>query len=160
MKKSRKTTRYIVTAALIAALYAVLTTVFHPLSYGYGQVRISEIMTVLPFFTPAAVPGLFIGCIIANIASPLGPVDIAIGSCATLLAAFLSRRMPSKWLVPLPPVICNGLIVGAELHFLIGAPLLLAMLSVAAGEAVACYAGGIPFMLALGKFKGRLFGGD
>lgn len=143
---------------MIAALYAVITLVFTPFSYGYGQVRISEILTVLPAFTPAAIPGLFIGCIVGNLGSPLGPVDIAVGSAATLIAAFLSRKMPTKWLVPLPPVICNGLIVGTELHFLLGAPLLLAMLSVAAGEAVACYVGGIPLMLALGKVKHRLFG--
>lgn len=142
---------------MIAALYAVLTLIFTPLSYGYGQLRVSEILTVLPFFTPAAIPGLFIGCIVGNLASPLGPVDIALGSTATLLAAFLSRKMPVKWLVPLPPVLCNGVIVGAELHVLLGAPLILAMLSVAAGEAVVCYAGGIPFMLALNKIKHKLF---
>jgi uncharacterized membrane protein len=152
-----KKIKYIVTAAMIAALYAVLTLIFTPLSYGYGQLRVSEILTVLPFFTPAAIPGLFIGCIVGNLASPLGPVDIALGSTATLLAAFLSRKMPVKWLVPLPPVLCNGVIVGAELHVLLGAPLILAMLSVAAGEAVVCYAGGIPFMLALNKIKHKLF---
>ena len=158
MNNINKKVRYIVTAAMIAAFYAALTFLFQPLSYGYGQIRISEILTVLPAFTPAAVPGLFIGCIVSNLASPLGPIDIAVGSIATLLAAFLSRRMPSKWLVPLPPVICNGVIVGAELHFLLHAPLLLTMLSVAIGEAIACYAGGIPLMLSLGKISRRLFG--
>jgi len=152
-----KKNRYIVTAAVIAALYAVLTLTLAPFSYGYGQLRFSEILTVLPAFTPAAIPGLFVGCILGNIESPLGPVDIAIGSTATLLAACLSYIMPKKWLVPLPPILCNGLIVGAELHLLLHAPLVLAMISVAIGEAVVCYAGGIPFMLALGKIKHRLF---
>lgn len=153
-----KKVRYIVTAALIAAFYAAITFVFQPLSYGYVQIRISEILTVLPAFTPAAIPGLFIGCIVSNLASPFGPVDIAVGSLATLLAAFLSSKMPSKWLVPLPPVVCNGVIVGIELHYLLHTPLILSMLSVAGGEAIACYAGGIPLMFALKKVSRRLFG--
>ena len=153
-----KKIRFIVTAAVIAALYAAVTLAFAPFSYGYGQLRFSEILTVLPYFTPAAVPGLFVGCMLGNLGSTLGPIDVLAGSGATLLAAFLSRKMPSKWLVPLPPVVCNGVIVGAELHFLLKAPLLLAMVSVAAGEAIVCYAGGIPFMLALQKIRHRIFG--
>src|SRR5659263_72040 len=137
--------QFIVTAATIAALYAVITILF-PFSYGPVQLRISEILTVLPFFTPAAIPGLFVGCILGNIASPFGPVDIAIGSIATLLAACLSRIMPKKWLVPLPPVILNGVFVGTELHFLIGLPLLPTILYVAVGEAIVCYLGGMTFM--------------
>jgi uncharacterized membrane protein len=152
-----KKNRFVVTAAVIAALYAVLTLVFGALSYGPVQFRISEMLTVLPAFTPAAIPGLFVGCILGNIASPYGPVDIAVGSLATLLAACLSRIMPRKWLVPLPPIICNGVIVGAELHFLVNAPLLPTMLYVAFGEAVVCYAGGLPLMLALSKLKRSVF---
>jgi uncharacterized membrane protein len=149
--------RFIVTAATIAALYAVITIVFIPLSFGPVQLRISEILTVLPFFTPAAIPGLFVGCILGNIASPFGPVDIAIGSIATLLAACLSHIMPKKWLVPLPPVILNGVFVGTELHYLLGLPLLPTILYVALGEAIVCYLGGMTFMVALEKIKGRLF---
>lgn len=152
-----KKIRFLVTAAVIAALYAAITYALAPISYGQVQFRISEILTVLPFFTPAAVPGLFVGCILGNIMSPLGPVDIAVGSLATLLAAFLSSKMPTKWLAPLPPVICNGVIVGLELHFLLHLPLLLTMLYVAAGEAVVCYIGGTLFMLALDKIKDRIF---
>ena len=152
-----KRLRFIITAATIAALYAVITVVFTPFSFGPVQLRISEILTVLPFFTPAAIPGLFVGCILGNIASPFGPVDIAIGSTATLLAACLSRIMPKKWLVPLPPVILNGVFVGTELHFLIGLPFLPTILYVALGEAIVCYFGGMMFMLALEKIRGRLF---
>lgn len=158
MNASGKTKiRVIVTGAVIAALYAAVTLVLAPISYGPIQFRISEVLTVLPFFTPAAVPGLFIGCALANIASPLGPIDTIAGSAATLLAAWLTYKMPTKWLAPLPPVICNGVIVGLELHFLLHVPLLATMASVALGEAVVCFVGGIPLMLGLGKVQDRLF---
>jgi uncharacterized membrane protein len=154
-----KNLRYLTTAAVIAALYAGLTITLAPISYGPIQLRVSEILTVLPFYTPAAIPGLFVGCVLSNLYSPLGIIDIAFGSCATLLAAFLTRRVPVRWLAPLPPVICNGLIVGAELHYFykVPVPLLPTILWVACGEAVVCYIGGLPFMLALDRVTGRLF---
>ena len=111
MSSHKSSVRPIATAAVIAALYAALTYVSAPLAFGQVQFRLSEILTVLPYFTPAAIPGLFIGCVLANVASPFGPVDIICGSLATLLAALLSRVMPVKWLVPLPPVICNAVTV-------------------------------------------------
>ncbi|ADU27554.1 QueT transporter family protein [Ethanoligenens harbinense] len=154
---SKAKIRAVTTGAVIAALYAALTLLFQPISYGPLQFRISEVLTVLPFFTPAAIPGLFVGCMFANIASSLGPVDIVVGSAATLLAAWLTYKMPTKWLAPLPPVICNGVIVGLELYFVFHAPLLLTIGSVAFGEAVVCFAGGIPLMLGLGKVQDRLF---
>lgn len=157
MSSHKSSVRPIATAAVIAALYAALTYVSAPLAFGQVQFRLSEILTVLPYFTPAAIPGLFIGCVLANVASPFGPVDIICGSLATLLAALLSRVMPVKWLVPLPPVICNAVIVALELHFVAGMPIALTMLYVGFGEAVVCYLGGIPLMLALEKVKGRLF---
>ena len=152
-----KKIKFIVTAAVIAALYAALTLVLAPISYGQVQFRISEILTVLPYFTPAAIPGLFVGCILGNIYSPMGFIDIAFGSLATLIAACLTRFMPKKWLVPLPPVIINGIIVGVELRLIYNLPLVPSMLYVALGEAVVCYVGGIPFLLALDKLGGRLF---
>ena len=155
--KNRSKTRFLVTAAIIAALYAALTYALAPFAFGPVQLRVSEIFTVLPFFTPAAVPGLFVGCIFGNMASPFGPMDIAVGSLATLLAALLTRKTPVWWLAPLPPVLCNGVLVGLELHFLANAPLIPTMLYVALGEAVVCFAGGIPFMLALGRVKERIF---
>lgn len=158
MKSSHTTKlRTITTGAVIAALYAAITLLLQPISYGVFQFRISEVLTVLPFFTPAAIPGLFVGCILGNLASPLGPVDIICGSAATLLAAWMTYKMPVKWLAPLPPVICNGLIVGFELYFLIHEPLLLSIGLVAFGEAVVCFAGGIPLLLGLGKVRHSLF---
>ena len=101
-------------AALIAALYAVLTVALPIPQYGGVQLRAAEAMTVLPFLVPAATPGLFVGCIIANLFSPY-PLDVLCGSAATLIACLLTQRMPNRWLAPLPPVLCNALIVGAEI---------------------------------------------
>ena len=99
-------------AALIAAVYAALTMLLP--AYGEIQLRVSEAMTVLPFLFPAAAPGLVVGCFIANLFSPY-PLDVVFGTLATLLACVLTRRMPSRWLAPVPPVLCNALIVGAEI---------------------------------------------
>ena len=84
-----KGTHFLVQGAAIAAVYVVLTLVFAPLSFGEVQIRFSEALTVLPFFTPAAIPGLFVGCIIANLLGGAIPVDIIFGSIATLIGAFI-----------------------------------------------------------------------
>ena len=152
-------TKYLAEAAVIAAIYALLTIVLAPISYGAVQVRISEALTVLPFFTPAAVPGLFVGCIAANIMSPYGLADLIFGSAASLIGAigsYLLRKKPL--LVPLAPVISNGIIVGAMLYYVYEVPLTLIvqMLYVALGEVVACYAIGYPLMKYLNKYK-RIF---
>ena len=120
---STKSIRYLVQAAVIAAIYAVLTLLASSLNLAYGpvQFRISEFLTVLPMFTPAAIPGLTLGCFLANLASPFGPVDWIFGSVATLLAAvvsYLLRNVRIKdipFLVPMAPVLFNALVVGVEL---------------------------------------------
>ena len=147
------TTKRLVQASLIAAIYAALTIVLSPISYGPVQVRISEALTVLPAFTPAAIPGLFVGCIVANILGPYGVWDIVLGSAATLIAGLCSYKLRNhRLLVPLPPVIMNGLIVGAELHYIYGVPgLAFCMGAVALGEAAACYILGLPLMRVLDK---------
>jgi len=157
-----KNVRFMVQGALIAAIYAVLTVAFAPISYGPLQVRISEALTVLPFFTPAAIPGLFIGCIIANLYGMLmgmgaGMLDVVFGSLATLLAAYLSYKMPKKWLVPLPPVVVNGVVVGLMLYYVLQLPLLATMGWVALGELVACYVIGYPLILVLNIYKDKIF---
>lgn len=136
---------------MIAAIYTLLTILFAPFSYGMIQVRVSEMLMVLPYFTVAAVPGLFVGCLIANIYGGLGLPDIVFGSLATLLSALAVRRMPSKYLVPLPPVVINALVIGFVLHYVLNVPLLAAMAWVAAGQVVACYGLGLPFLLYLEK---------
>ncbi|NBI65616.1 QueT transporter family protein [Pseudoflavonifractor sp. 60] len=110
----RFTIRDLTLAALLAAVYAVLTVALPIPQYSGVQLRVAEAMTVLPFLFPAATPGLFVGCIIANLFSPY-PLDILCGSLATLLACLLTQRMPNRWLAALPPVVCNAVIVGAEI---------------------------------------------
>lgn len=149
--------RYLVHAAFIAAVYAVLTIALAPISYGQIQIRFSEALTVLPFFTPAAIPGLFVGCIVANFFGPGGILDVVFGSAATLIAAFMSYKMPMKWLVPLPPVIFNGVIIGYLLHYLFQLPLLVTMGWVALGELVSCYFVGYPLLLLLLRYKEKIF---
>ncbi len=148
--------RYSVEAAIIAAMYAVLT-IINPWSSGEFQVRISEALTVLPYFTPAAVPGLFIGCLTANIFVGAGIYDIVFGSLATLLAAFLSYKIKSKPLVPIPPVILNAVVVAYVLKITMNAPLMATMGLVALGELIACYGLGYPLMIYLEKNKELIF---
>lgn len=149
-------TKYLIQAAVIGAIYAVLTIVLAYFSYGPLQVRISEALTVLPAFTPAAVPGLFIGCLISNLISPYGLVDLICGSIATLIAAFLSYKLRKKsFLVPLPPILVNGMVVGGMLHFAYGIPNLLACMGwVALGQAISCCLLGWPLMKLLEKYRG------
>jgi len=148
---------WLVQGAIIATIYVVLTIAFAPISYGQLQVRISEALTVLPAFSPAAIPGLFVGCIIANIYGGAGIIDIVFGSLATLIAAFLSRKMPKRWLVPLPPVVINGLIIGWVLNYVFGYPLLLSMGTVTLGQLVACYGLGYPLIIILEKYRDKIF---
>ncbi len=161
MVKNMKTTttyiRYMVEAAIIAAMYAALTILI-PGGSGQIQIRVSEALTVLAFFTPAAIPGLFVGCLAANLFVGAGIYDIIFGSLATLIAAFLTSKMPVKYLAPLPPVIANAVIVAFILKVSINAPLLVTMGFVALGELVACYGLGYPLILFLEKQGSRLFG--
>ena len=154
-----KKTRFITEAAIIAALYAALTIII-PGGSGQIQIRFSEALTVLAFFTPAAIPGLFAGCLIANFFVGAGPYDIIFGSLATLLAAYLTYKMPKKFLAPLPPVIINAMVVAIILKFAVNAPLLPTMGFVALGEIIACYIIGYPLLLVLEKQKNRIFGNN
>jgi len=151
-----KNTKFIIQAAVIAAVYATLTIALMPFSYGVMQVRVSEALTILPFFTPAAIPGLFIGCIVSNMVGPYGLLDMVLGSSATLIAAVCSYYLRGKpFLVPLPPVIANGVIIGGMLYYAyaVPMPLIACMLWVAAGELIACYVIGYPLLKILKKYK-------
>jgi len=152
-----KKTRFMVQAALIAAIYVVITIAFAPISYGPVQVRISEMLTVLPFFTPAAIPGLFMGAMIANVYGGLGIIDVVVGSSATLIAAALTYKMSKKLWAPMPPVLVNGVIIGSMLSYLFGMPLVPTMIYVGLGQVVACYGLGYPFMVAIEKYGPGLF---
>ncbi len=141
MKDTRITARRLTQAAAIAALYIVLTVTFAPISFGEMQVRISEALAILPLFTPAAVPGLFIGCLLANLLSGAVVLDVIFGSLATLIGAvcgYLLRK--SRWLVPLPTVLSNALIVPFVLKYGYGAALPIPLMAayVAVGEIISC----------------------
>ena len=94
--------RTLALGGMVAALYAALTVLLAPLSYGPVQLRFSEGLTLLPYFLPEAVPGLAAGCLIANLFGGYGAVDVVVGTGATLLAGVLSRRMPCLWMAALP----------------------------------------------------------
>ena len=132
--------------AVIAALYVVVTIMFQPISYGLVQVRVSEALTLLPFLWIEAVPGVFIGCLFANIWGGSGLPDIILGSAATLLAALLTRYAPNKFLAAASPVVVNALVVGGYLSYITNAPLPLSVFYVGCGEAIACYAIGLPLL--------------
>lgn len=145
--------KYWTRAAMIGAVYALLTIIFHPISYGMVQVRVAEMLMVLPFFTPAAIPGLFVGCVIANFFGGLGLVDVVFGSLATLVSAYLVSRIGNKYLVPLPPVVINAVVIGLVLHYVLGFPFYLAAAWVGAGQLLACYGLGLPLLLILERHK-------
>ena len=148
-------------AAMIAALYVVLTLVFQAISFGEIQVRIAEALTILPAFTPAAIPGLFIGCVIGNIVGGSILPDIIFGSLATLIGAYFTYllRKQNKFLAPLPPIISNIIIVPFILRYAYGfnLPIPLMMLTVGIGEIISC---GVLWMIlyaALQKHRNRIF---
>ena len=119
--KSKKLV-FICQAAVIAALYVVLTYVFSAFASGVIQVRVSEALTVLPAFTPAAIPGLVIGCLLSNTLTGCVLLDIIFGSVATLIGALGSYALRRHtWLVPIPPIVSNMIIVPFVLRFAYGA---------------------------------------
>jgi len=109
----QKNTRRVVLAGMTAAVYIALVLLNVGYSFGPWQFRVAEILTVLPFLFPETIPGLFVGCLIANLLGPsFGPPDVIFGSLATLTAACLTARCKTVWLAPVPPVVINGLVVG------------------------------------------------
>ncbi len=153
-------TRALARGAIVAALYTVLTLLLAPLSYGEVQIRFSEALTLLPILMPEAVPALFVGCLLSNILGGCTIFDIVFGSLATVLAAVFTRRFRDHfWLAASMPVLFNGLIVGSVVHFCYAPalPLPLCMLSVAAGEAVACYVVGSLLIKLMRKLPERLY---
>ncbi|MBR5217818.1 MAG: QueT transporter family protein [Oscillospiraceae bacterium] len=147
-------------AAIVGALYAALTLLSSVFGIAYGpvQFRFSEALCVLPFLFPETAWGLFAGCWVANLLSPYGLPDMIIGSLATLIAALWTSKCRSKWLAPLPPVVCNGILVGAVLAWQqtgFGDAFLPAFLfnggSVALGEAAVCFILGLVLLRTMEK---------
>ena len=162
---SKFTTRDLTLAAIIAAVYAVLTVALPIPQFGPVQCRLAEAMTILPFFFPGATPGLVVGCFIANLFSPYS-LDMVFGTAATLLACLWTSRMTSRWLAPLPPVLCNAVIVGAEIAWAetgITPAFWTAFgfnaVTVGLGELIACYALGSLLLSAMPQvpyFRGMI----
>ena len=151
---------FICQAAVIAALYVVLTYVFSAFASGVIQVRVSEALTILPAFTPAAFPGLVIGCLLSNTLTGCVLLDIIFGSVATLIGALGSYALrPHTWLVPIPPIVSNMIIVPFVLRYAYGAtdafPFMIA--TVGAGEIISCYLLGMILYGALKKVNHTLF---
>lgn len=169
-KRIRGVTHYLTRSAIVAALYAAVTLVIYPFSFGYLQIRISEALTILPFFMPEAVLGLFIGCIISNFFSPnIVILDVIFGSLATLLAALLTNLCSrlgkaGRWVAPLPPVLINAVVIGLVIALSMTQSgegsfytiFLFNALTVGAGQLVACYGLGIPLSFILDKIKDKI----
>lgn len=158
-----KKTLYLVQAAMIAALYVVLTLLANAFGLASGaiQIRLSEMLSVLPFFTPAAIPGLFVGCMLSNFITGACLLDIVLGSFATLIGAvgaYLVRR--NKWLVPIPNIVSNTIIVPLVLMFgyhLEDAFWYLA-LTVGIGEIISGGVFGMILLFTLKKYAARISG--
>lgn len=144
-------TANLVKTAMVAGIYAAVTLSLAPISYGEVQFRLSEILTLLAFIDPLYIPGLVIGCVISNLGSPLGVIDIALGSFATLLSVnsiyitrnFLGDGLKSLFIASLCPVFFNGLIVGCMLSYLLPIPPVMSIGYVAAGEFVVVSIAGV-----------------
>lgn len=147
-------TKNLVRTAMVAALYGCLTWAISSLAYGPIQFRLTEVLILLAIIDSGYIPGLVLGCIIANLFSPLGIVDMAFGSAATLLSAVLISKTKNLWVATLWPTICNGIIVGAELYFISKLPFWISAGEVALGEfVVVTILGGIIFTFILRNKK-------
>lgn len=155
-------TGYITRAAIIASIYTGLNllmalTPLGKFAFGPIQIRVSEAMTVLPALFPPAIPGLFIGCLLSNIIGmafglSAGIMDVIFGSLATLIAAYSTYLLRNKkFLIPLPPVVINAVVIGYILHYVSNLPLLITIAEIAVGQTIACYAIGLPLYRALKK---------
>ncbi|MCR4793520.1 MAG: QueT transporter family protein [Lachnospiraceae bacterium] len=181
----KKSLLLITQGAMIAALYTVLTVLAGSLNLANGviQIRFSEALTILPAFTPAAIPGLFVGCVLSNILTGCHPLDVIFGSLATLLGGIFTyllthKRADGKWnfvpgkksmfLAPIPPIVANTLIVPFVLAYVYGfegswgifSGVTFFMITVGAGEIMSCFVLGFALYNALLPFRRQIFGED
>lgn len=154
----------LVQAAMIAALYIVLTFIANALGLANQaiQVRFSEALTILPYFTPAAIPGLFVGCLLSNLLTGCALPDIIFGSLATVVGAFFTYKLRKyKWLAPVPPIVANAIVVPLVLLYAYGiTPLWFSFVTVTAGEIISCGILGMLLLFTLNKYRGKLFPAD
>lgn len=151
---------FLTQAALIAAVYVVLCVAFAPISYGEVQVRVAEALAILPYFTPAAIPGLFVGCFLSNMIGGSILMDMIFGSLATLIGAAGSWYFrKNRILVLVPPIAANTIMVPFVLRFGYGVPLPIPfmMLTVGIGEVIAVAVLGSVLLNVLDRYKGILF---
>jgi uncharacterized membrane protein len=157
---NNKKTLFLTEAAVIAAIYTVLVLAFQPISFGPIQFRIAEALTILPYFTPAAIPGVAIGCFLSAVLTGADILDMVFGSLATLIAAVNSYQLRrNKFLVPIPPIVANALIIPWVLRYAYDVPdaIPFMMLTVGAGEVLAVGVLGTILLLALDKVKHVVF---
>ncbi|MDI9509034.1 MAG: QueT transporter family protein [Clostridiales bacterium] len=155
-----KKTLYVTQSAVIAAIYVVLVFVFQYTSFGPIQFRIAEALTILPYYTPAAIPGVTIGCLLSNLLFRADIIDIIFGTAATLIAAYLSYQLrTNKYLVPIPPILINALIIPWVLKFAYfeADPIPLMMLTVGLGQIVSAGILGMVLLFSLDKVKNIIF---
>lgn len=160
-QRNQSTTSRITQGAAIAAVYVALTMIVAPIAFGPVQFRISEALCVLPYFLPSAVPGVTVGCFLANLLCGAAPLDVVFGSIATLIGAvgsyYLGKK--NKWLVCLPPILSNTIIVPWVLRYAYGSTDLIpyAMLTVGSGEILAIGVLGNLLLLALERNHRAVF---
>ncbi len=153
MKRQNQIGKMIAKSAIIAALYIVIGLVFQPWEFGPVQFRPSEMLNMLVFFTPSAIWGLFVGCIISNLASPYGWIDILFGSLATLLSGLIAVRIKNKYLVGIPSVVINGFVVAGVIAYMTDTASLyfLYVAQIALGQLLSVYVLGLPMLLFIGR---------
>ncbi len=141
--------QYLVRAAAIAALYATVTYFLKPISYGPLQIRVSEALTLLPILEGSAVPGLYIGCLVANLLGGQGPWDIYGGSAITLIAAYMTSKTRNPYLGCIPPILLNAFGVSYYLSIIYDLPYLITALYIGIGQIISVAGIGIPLYFAI-----------
>ncbi len=162
MRESNNKLYVLAQGAMIAAIYVVLTILFAPISFGPVQFRISEALCILPFFTPAAVPGLFVGCLLSNLLCGAMPLDVVFGSLATLIGAAGSWYVRKhRWCVCIPPILANTIIIPWVLRYAYGSEdlILVAMGTVGIGEILTIGVLGNVLLITLDRYKNLIFSG-
>ena len=158
---SNSVTGRLTQSAAIAAIYVALTMIVAPIAFGPIQFRISEALCVLPYFLPGAVPGITIGCFLANLLCGAAPLDVVFGSIATLIGALGSYYLgkKSKWLVCVPPILSNTIIIPWVLRYAYGSTDLIpfAMVTVGIGEILAVGVLGNILLFALERHHRAVF---
>ncbi|MBR1757347.1 MAG: QueT transporter family protein [Lachnospiraceae bacterium] len=159
-KQTIFTPRFIAESGIIAAVYVVLVLLFAPISFKAVQFRVAEALAILPYFTPAGIPGITIGCLLGNLLGGGDPLDIIFGTLATLIGAFGSYALrKNQWLVPLPPILSNTIIIPWVLRFAYDVPNAIPylMLTVGVGEILAIYVLGMILLFALKPIADKIF---